>query len=126
MGSSMKELHRFILAHAVRDQGGAVADMIFFKVGMVGNPTPEEFRSLTKEFRGESIQCNPLDGNEHNYIELGQWLGDQGMALMYMGLGSILGIFQLLTPKTMLGNAVDDATAMKMAGVGYVAIQRAS
>ena len=36
-----------------------------------------------------------------SYIELGAWIGDQGLALALMGLGSALGIWGIITPQTL-------------------------
>ena len=50
---------------------------IFFKVTMARDDhrrqqlDVQEFIRLTNEHEGEYANCNPLDGNEHNYIELG-------------------------------------------------------
>ena len=57
---------------------------------------------LTQKHRGEFGDCDPMDGGEHNYMELGGWIGDQGIAMQYMGLGVLLGVFNLLSP-AMLG-----------------------
>ncbi len=40
-----------------------------------------------------------------------------------MGLGSLLGLWQLLTPYTVLGKDTAPELAMQMAGVGFVSIQ---
>lgn len=111
--------------------GVHTADMIFFKVAKRGDPDEDTFRKLTADFPGEYAPCDPFDGREHNYMELGGWIGDQGLSMQYMGLGFLLGVFELLTPRTMLP-AVDlpeanqvafDQIVMKMAGHGLVAIQ---
>ena len=103
------------------------ADMIFFLAAKRGEPTVEEFERLTREHRGEFTDCDPLDGEEHGYLELGGWIGDQGMALQYMALGSLLGIFDLLTPRSVLGKSltgIDEKFALEMAGLGYVTVKR--
>ncbi len=102
------------------DPTGHVADMVFFPVAAVDSPDRAEFERLIRETPGEFCKCNPLDGQEHGYIELGGWLGDQGLALKFMGLGSLLGVFMLLTPKMM---GVSEDLAMQMAGMGLVTVQ---
>jgi len=79
-------------------------DLYFFLVALTREVSPNagEFRRLTEAHHGEFTQCNPLDGMEHSYIELGGWIGDQGLAMQYMGLGTLLGVFDLLTPKALL------------------------
>lgn len=99
------------------------ADLIFFKAAIKGQPSREEFEQLTRQHAGEFGPCNPLDGEEHGYIELGGWIGDQGIALEYMALGYLLGVFDLLTPRTVLGEQVDEKLAMEMAGAGYVTVK---
>lgn len=104
--------------------GPHTVDMIFFKAAKKGESTAEEFERLTREHRGEFADCDPFDGEEHGFIELGAWIGDQGMALLYMALGSLLGIFDLLTPRTMLPAGIDDVVIMDMAGAGWVTVKR--
>ena len=130
------DLIEFIQTHATRgecgcgkcidrgdrpDPTGHVADTFFFKVAAVKDPDPATFRRLTAEHRGEFCAVNPLDGKEHNYMELGGWIGDQGLALMYMGLGNLLGAFDLLTPH-LLGDAVPAELKQQMAGMGMVSV----
>lgn len=107
-------------APSTPDPGHGV-DMTFFKVA----PTTEtadvdDFKRLTAEHRGEFGDCNPFDGAEHNYIQLGGWIGDQGLAMQYMALGKMLGVFNLLTPAVL---GIDGDLAMQMAGRGYLAVQ---
>jgi hypothetical protein len=132
----MKPLSEYISAHTERgdckcgqcidttgapDPAGHTVDMVFFKVAKVGEPTIEEFRRLTEESaHGEFCDVNPFDGQEHNFMELGAWLGDQGLAMLYMGLGTSLGAFTLLSP-AMLG--LDGPMAVQMAQAGLLSIQ---
>lgn len=102
---------------------GHTADLIFFKVSAKDNPDTEKLRELIKAQKGEFNDCNLFDGRDHSYIEIGGWIGDQGLALMLMGLGSVLGLWKLLTPRTVLGAACTDELAQSMAGAGYVTIQ---
>lgn len=102
------------------DPTGHVADLVFFKVAATNSPTAEEFTRLAKEHAGDFCECDPFDGNEHGYMELGGWIGDQGLAMQFMGLGSLLGVFTLVSPK-MFG--MPDELALQMAGGGFLAIQ---
>lgn len=100
---------------------GHTADLIFFKVARKNGATKKDYEELIKN---EFPQW--LDGKEHNYLEIGANIGDQGMALMAMGLGNILGLWNLLTPKTMLPKSLwenDDSLVKQMAGQGFIAIQ---
>lgn len=103
---------------------GHTANMEFFEVSTRGEPDAETLRALIVESRqGAFCDVDLFDGNEHNYMELGGWIGDQGLALMLMGLGSLLGLWNLLTPTAIFGKHVDKEQAMKLAGLGMVAIQ---
>ena len=131
----MNDLAKYVYAHTERgecrcgkccdttgrpDPQGHTIDMVFFKVAVTNAPTKEEFIQLTKDHRGEFGEVNPIDGGDHNYMELGGWIGDQGLAMQYMALGVTLGVFTLLSP-AMLG--LDSSTALKMAGMGMLSIQ---
>jgi hypothetical protein len=97
--------------------------MVFFKVVAAENPSLEDFKRLTSETRGEFGECNPFDGNEHNYLELGGWIGDQGLAMQYMALGTLLGAFDLLTPITMLKLKANDSLTLELAGSGMISVR---
>ncbi len=97
---------------------GHTADMIFFKVAKKPEAKADAFKKLVEE-----EFPHWLDQKEHSYLETGADIGDQGTALMAMGLGSLLGIWTLLTPRSMLGNLIPENMIMQMAGQGYVSIQ---
>lgn len=99
---------------------GHTADLVFFKVSAVNEPKADELRALIAQHKGDYEPVNPLDGKEHNYLELGGYMGDQGLALMLMGLGSLLGLWRLLTPKSL---GLPDDLAMQMAGSGMISVQ---
>lgn len=103
------------------DPTGHTVDMVFFKVAFKDEPTLEEFKRLTAESKhGDYAEVDPLDGKEHNYIELGAWIGDQGLAMLYMALGVHLGAFELFSP-ALLG--LSGPKALPFAGVGMLSIQ---
>jgi hypothetical protein len=104
------------------DPDGHTVDLGFFKVAAKDNPNDGTFISLTRKHQGEFGDCNPLDGCEHSYIELGGWIGDQGLAMQYMGLGVLLGVFKLLPP-AILGIPSDDPVFKQMLGAGFLSIQ---
>lgn len=106
--------------------GGHTADLVFFKVRAVNAPYADVLTALVKGAPyGDSGDdaMEVFDGKEHNYIELGAWLGDQGLALMLMGLGKLLGLWELLTPITVLKLDPSDPLVMQMAGAGMVSIR---
>lgn len=96
---------------------GHTADLIFFKVAKKAGAKKNDFLKLVKD---EFPQF--LDGNEHSYLEVGGYLGDQGVALMMMGLGSLLGVWNLLTPESVLPG-LDPDLKQRMAEQGYITIQ---
>jgi len=127
-------LPEYIIAHTIRgeckcgqcmDVGnrpeptGHMADLIFFKVSAKDSPDPEELKRLVLEHKEAFCNVSPFDGLEHNYMELGAWLGDQGLAMQFMGLCEILGLARILSPR-MLG--VDEASMLRIAGMGYLTI----
>lgn len=106
------------------DPAGHTADVHFFKVALNDSPKREEFEALVRENEvGEFATVDLFDGKEHGYIELGGWIGDQGGALMLMGIGALLGSWRLLTPETVFGKLVDKEILDRMAGMGMIAIQ---
>lgn len=101
------------------DPSGHTIDLTLFKMAVKDNPDADNLRQLIKSHRGEFNDVDPLDGKEHGYIELGGWIGDQRLALLFMGLGSKLGLFRLMSP-SMLDLPVE--LARQMAGHGMVSI----
>lgn len=98
-------------------------DMCFFDVCAKDNPDAEELKHLIAAHQGVFQDVNVFDGEEHNYIELGGWLGDQGLALQFMGLGAILGLWQLLTPITVAGFPKGHPLVNELAKAGLLTIK---
>jgi hypothetical protein len=97
------------------------ADMVFFLMSAKNDPDPAEFIRLTKEHVPTLAKVDPFDGEIHSYIELGGWFPDQGIALVYMGLGTLLGLFELQTPRIILPQ-LSDAQHHQMAKGGMITI----
>lgn len=55
-----------------------------------------------------------------SYIELGAWIGDQGLALALMGLGERLGLWSVVTPDTL--GIDDEKLASHLMGMGFVMV----
>lgn len=91
-------------------------DLMFFKLDQANNPTKEEFLKLVKD-----EYPHWLDKKEHNYLECGGDIGDQGEALAIMGLGKALDVWDLLTPNMM--PFIPEALRIEMAGRGMVSIK---
>jgi hypothetical protein len=100
-------------------------NVFFFDVSAFNDPTVEEFVELTKEHQSDLTEdVNPLDGLEHSYMELGAWIGDQGVAMQYMALGEILGLWKVMHPGKILNlnNPREKQLADQLAGAGMISI----
>ena len=95
---------------------GHTVNLTFFKVAAKGG-NKEEFLSLVKTEHPEW-----LDGKEHSYLQIGFDMGDQGLALMTIGLGHLFGVWQALSPDTMMPSLPSDLK-QQMAGAGMVSLQ---
>ncbi len=102
--------------------GAHTVDMEFFKVAFLNAPAKDEFLRLMKDHKGVHNEVDCLDGKEHNYLELGGWIGDQGLAMQFMALGVHLGVFSLLGPSTVF-SFLPKEMRQQLAGQGFVAIQ---
>lgn len=138
--SRMDELREYVTAHTMRGDctcgrcidgkehpeqpSGHTADMVFFKVAAKDNPDAEKLRELVSgSVEGDFGNVDLFDGAEHNYMELGGWIGDQGLALTLMGLGSLLGLWKLLTPISIFKLKADNPLCQQMAGLGMVVVK---
>ena len=74
---------------------GHTIDVGYFKVAIRNNPDVETFKELIRHTPGSYQPLNPFDGQPHNFMEVGGWLGDQGVALMFMALGEGLGLWKV-------------------------------
>lgn len=109
--------------------GPNTADMTTMVIGLAENVQPDEalktqFINLTRECHGEFLECDPLDGGSHSYQEFGGWIGSQALAIRYMGLGVILGIFKNLSPRAVLGNTVPEELLQQAAVTGFLQVQK--
>ncbi len=95
---------------------GHTADLVFFKVATANEPDRDTFLELVK-----TEHPNWLNGKEHSYLEMGADIGDQGIALMTMGLGKLLFAWSLRTPNSIMP-FLDEEMKMQMAGMGMVTI----
>lgn len=98
-------------------------NMYFFDVCAVNNPLKEEFLHHIANHKGEFADMNPLEG-EHSYIEVGGWIGDQGLGMQFMALGKMLGLWEIMHPGMILNvnDPKQKALADQMAGMGMVSI----
>lgn len=136
MTDTMTDLITYVRTHTARgecqcgrciDKGdtpdpvGHTVDMTFFKVAMIGTPDANRFRALTAANEaGAFCGLNPLDGLPHNYIEIGAWIGDQGLAMQYMALGALLNVCKLVSPAML---PVSPELQQRMLDAGFLFIQ---
>lgn len=133
--SAISELAEYVQKHAVRgtckcgkcadhpgedsQPAGHTADVFFFEVANDGGDV-DKLRSLVESAKvGEFCSVDVFDGKDHGYMELGGWIGDQGLAMTLMGLGHVLGLWKVFTPKVL---GVSEELASQMAGMGMVSI----
>ncbi len=100
---------------------GHTADVVFFEVSSRGADCDQLKQLVIDAKQGCYGDVDVFDGKEHGYMELGGWIGDQGLALMLMGLGKVLGLWQLLTPKMLPG--ISPELVQQLAGSGMITIQ---
>jgi len=94
---------------------GHTIDMVFFEVAKKDDANKEDFLSLVEiEFP------HWLDGEEHNYIHMGAEIGDQGIAIMTIALGHILGVWVALTPALL---PLPKELQKQMAGMGMLSMK---
>lgn len=132
----MSALVKYVLEHTERNactcgkcvvsgedriMSGHTIDLFFFDVSAKNSPDADTLKKLVAEHKGEFDDVNPYDGQEHSYIELGGWIGDQGIAMMFMGLSVALGLGQVMHPVNMLKLERNHPLAQQMAGMGMVA-----
>lgn len=132
----MKPLRDFVIQHTDRNAcrcgqcidfsedkklDGHTCNVFFFNVCLKDNPDPARFRELIEANpAGDFCELNPFDGKEHSYIEIGGWIGDQGLALQFMGLGELLGLWGVMHPGKIM--PADHPLAKEMAGAGMVSL----
>jgi hypothetical protein len=99
----MQAITEYLNKHAVvaQEPQEGFADLGFMCVGAAPTACADEFKALMKGLRG-SVSLDLFDHQEHSYIEIGSYVGSQEVALIAMGLGSALNIWQLLSPKTVI------------------------
>ncbi len=93
--------------------GGHTIDMAFFKVARTEDADAKTFQALV-----ETEFPHWLDGSEYGYQKVGAEMGDQGIAIMTIALGDLLGVWRAITPERI---GVPPDLALKMAGMGMLA-----
>lgn len=124
----MNELIAYILSHTERGEchcglccdaklDAAVpphsVNVHFFWVAAKDSPTRERLLEL---LRAHYPSFGRLEKGP-SYIEIGAELGDQGLALLLIGLGGLVGLWQVITPEAL---GFDEEMAKEAAGRGFV------
>lgn len=142
----MNDLAKYIIDHCIRgacmcgkcsdvhveksQPDGHTVDVQFFKVAL---KTPiltdadkevmqKNFIQLVKDHKGIYNETDLFDGNEHNFVEIGGWIGNQGIALELMGMGELLGIWKVITPDRLAPDFSEETRSM-LAEAGYISIK---
>lgn len=100
---------------------GHTIDMEFFKLSLKNKPKAKVLRKLIEDNpTGTFSDIDLFDGKDHNYMEIGGWIGDQSDAMVLMGMGDLLGLWEVFTP-TKLG--MPPLLAKELAGQGLLFIK---
>ena len=141
----MDDIAKYVIQHCIRgtctcgrcinastkfQPNGHTSDVQFFKVVLKNYKLTAEdkeiiknnFIQLAKSHKGIYSDINIFDGDEHNFIDIGRWIGDQSLALMLMGMGELLGIWKVATPNRIAPDFSEETRNM-LAGAGYISIQ---
>jgi len=106
----------------VQESTDKTADLVFFKVEIKEDTSAEILSNLIDTYTELNYDLFLESNKEYNYITLGAWLGDQGLALKFIGMCSLLKLGDLLTPYTIFGEAVPKEMVSQLAGQGLVSI----
>jgi hypothetical protein len=96
--------------------GLVIIDLVLLKVAVhpaKAEAHKAEFISLIEPLRAE-LEPGP------SYIAIGALIGDQGTAFQLMALGEVLGLWKVITPRTL--GMKDEAIIQQAAGNGYIMI----
>ena len=98
----MDNIEGFLLDHAVLSEGrwhrcpeGSRGP---YFVSARCAPQNSRFLELIRRKVKDSPGCNPLDGREHSIVEIARWMAGEYFALQFVGMGVMLGIFELSGP----------------------------
>ncbi len=109
---------------------GHTADVQFFKVALKNSMSTDvdretikkNFIQLIKNHKGIYKDIDLFDGNEYNFVDIGAWVGNQGIALELMGMGELLGMWKVVTPDR-LAPEFSEETRYMLARAGYISIK---
>jgi hypothetical protein len=93
-------------------------DMVFLTIG-VDKEEAEKRKPELIEILNSYPDPKRLAGGP-SYIEVGAAIGDQGAAFQLFALGKVLGLWEVITPKTL--HITNEEQARQLAGVGMIMI----
>ena len=106
----------------VQESTDKTADLVFFKIEIKEDTSAETLSNLIDTHTELNYDLSLESNTEYSYISLGAWLGDQGLALKFIGMCSLLKLGDLLTLYTIFGDAVPKEMVSQLAGQGLVSI----
>lgn len=106
----------------VQESTDKSADLVFFKVEIKEDTSAETLSNLIDTYTELNYDLFLESNKKYNYITLGAWLGDQGLALKFIGMCSLLKLGNLLTPYTVFSDLMTKDGASQLAGQGLVSI----
>jgi len=114
----------FAMPHESQVDNGVVkVDLHFITIGVIKSKAEEcknELVEILADWPTEAFGAEvPKLQDGPSYIHAGGVLGDQGAALQLFALGSVLGLWNIITPKTL---GMSGSEADSMAGSGFVMI----
>jgi hypothetical protein len=97
----MENIAGYVLDHTTRDANlwhhlNADERGPYF-VSPMNRPRRDLFLKLVRLQRQHAPGCDPLDGREHGLDRAARWIGNRALAIRFVGLGVILGVFELAT-----------------------------
>lgn len=95
-------------------------DVGLFHVVIAG-AREDAFIRLTTDHQSEH-KLDPFENQEHSYIALGAWIGDQGIALQWMAMAKHFGLVDLYTPRKMIPG-LDDESNLALCRRGFVTVK---
>lgn len=95
----MENIAGYVLDHTARDEArwhGLPADERGpFLVSALHSPRRDALLRLARLQCERIPGCDPFDGHEHGLDEVARWIGNRALAVRFVGLGVILGLFEL-------------------------------
>lgn len=92
-------------------------DVGFFHV-VVNGAREDAFIRLTTEHQSD-VKIDPLENQMLSYIDIGAWIGDQGLALQWMAIAKHFGLVDLHTPRSIFPDLSDEEN-QTMCGKGLI------